>query len=86
MKSAQAGELPGSIKTPFGAVLVKTTAVSEASIVGIDSGCALEMILATDVVVDFDKLISTQMEDIAFSVTAGFSKIIPNAVKVLSLG
>jgi hypothetical protein len=85
MESAQSGELSGSIKTPFGAMLVKTTAVSEAAIVGIDKSCALEMVLATDVVVDFDKLISTQMEDIAFSITVGFSKIIPNAVKVLSL-
>ena len=43
----------------------------------------IEMISGSDVVVDFEKLIGTQMEDTSFSVTTGFSKIISDATKVL---
>lgn len=74
----------GMLKTPFGATLVKCSGMSSDIIIGLDKSCALEMINGTDVVVDFDKLISTQMEDTAFTVTVGFSKIIPEAVKVMS--
>lgn len=73
------------IKTPFGALLVKTTAIAENSLLAIDNSCALEMINSTDVIIDADKLISTQMEDIAVSVAVGFAKIIPEATKVLAI-
>ncbi len=73
----------GTLKTPFGATLVKSSAVSDAYIIGLDKSCALEMISGSDVVVDFEKLIGTQMEDTSFSVTTGFSKIISDATKVL---
>ena len=75
----------GVVKTPFGAVLVKCNAIGNNKILGVDKSCALEMISATDVVVDFEKLISTQMEDVSFTVTVGFSKIISSATKAISL-
>ena len=75
----------GTVKTPFGATLVKCTAVGSGYLIGLDKSCALEMINASDIVVDFEKLISTQMEDVAFTITTGFTKIIPEATKTLSL-
>ncbi len=75
----------GVVKTPFGAVLVKCNAIGNSKILGVDKSCALEMISASDVVVDFEKLISTQMEDVAFTVTVGFAKIISSAIKALTL-
>ncbi len=75
----------GMLKTPFGATLVKCSGMSDEYLIGLDKSCALEMINGTDVVVDFDKLISTQMEDTVFTVSVGFSKIIPEAIKLLSV-
>lgn len=75
----------GVIKTPFGATLVKCSALDDDSIIGIDKAFALEMIKGSDVVIDFEKLISTQMEDVAVTITTGFAKILPDATKILSL-
>ena len=75
----------GTVKTPFGATLVKCSAVSSSYLIGLDKACALEMINGSDIVVDFEKLISTQMEDVSFSITTNFAKIIPEATKTLAV-
>lgn len=75
----------GKVKTPYGVTIVKSSAVEDGKIIGIDASCAAEMVYGTDVVVDFDKLISTQNEEIACSVICGFSKLTGGAVKVLAL-
>lgn len=76
----------GKVKTPYGVTLVKSSAVDSTDIVGIDKTCAAEMVFGTDVVVDFDKLITTQCDEIACSIMVGFSKLTDGAVKVLSTG
>lgn len=73
----------GMVKTPYGVTLVKCTDLDENTAVGVDKNCALEMIFGTDIIVDFDKLISTQCDEIACSITVGFSKIAKDATKVL---
>lgn len=75
----------GTLKTPFGATLVKCSSVSSNYLIGLDKSCALEMINGSDIVVDFEKLISTQMEDVSFTITTGFAKIIPDATKTLAV-
>ncbi len=74
----------GKVKTPYGVTLVKCSAVTDGRIIGLDSSCAGEMIYGTDIIVDYDKLISTQCDEIAASVTVGFSKLMSDAVKVLA--
>ncbi len=74
----------GKVKTPYGVTLVKCSDLYSDIAIGIDKNCALEMIYGTDVIVDFDKLISTQCDEIACSITVGFSKITPDAVKILA--
>ncbi len=74
----------GMVKTPYGVTLVKCPEISGNIAVGIDKSCAVEAIFGTDVVVDFDQLISTQCSEIACSVTVGFSKLTSGAVKTLS--
>ena len=76
----------GKVKTPYGVTIIKSSAVEEGKLIGIDASCAAEMVYGTDVVVDFDKLISTQNDEIACSVICGFSKLTEGAVKVLALG
>ena len=75
----------GIVKTPFGASLVKSTAVAENTIIGLDKSCALEMINGSDIVLEVDKLIDRQVDAISVSVTTGFAKIIPDAVRILDV-
>lgn len=74
----------GMVKTPYGVTLVKCPDLDVGIAIGIDKNCALEMVFGTDIIVDFDKLISTQCDEIACSITVGFSKIASDATKVLN--
>lgn len=73
----------GALQTPLGARLVKASAVPEGTIVAMDKRFALEMVTAGGISVEHDKLIDTQLERAAVTAIAGFSKIFPDAVKVL---
>ncbi len=75
----------GKIVLPFGAELVKTAAVNDSKIIGIDRDFALEFITSTDLVMETDKLIDRQLDQITVSITCGFRKITPDAVRVLSV-
>ena len=71
---------------PFGAELIKSAAADDDIIIGIDRRFALEFITSTDLVMETDKLISCQLDQITVSITCGFRKITPDAVKVLKIG
>ena len=73
----------GKILTPFGAEIIKSTAVPENKIIGFDKRFAIEKVTASDVAVDYDKLIDTQLERATITSITGFSKIMPDAIKVL---
>ena len=75
----------GRLVTPMGATLISTSAVPAGTVVGLDRRYALEMVTAGDVQVDYDKLIDCQLERAAITSIAGFSKIFPDAVKVMTL-
>ncbi len=88
MASPTAGlgfQATGQLGTPLGAVLLKSSAVPEGTVIALDSGCALEMAVAGEVTVDYDKLIDCQLERAAVTSIAGFAKLFPQAVKVLTL-
>lgn len=87
MKYAVAGlnsQGAGKMITPLGANLIHTGAVSGSNIIGLDKNCALEMVVAGDVAVDYDKLIDRQLEGATISCIAGFAKIFTGSVKKLS--
>lgn len=73
----------GSVKTPFGVTIVKCANLGSDIAIGVDKAAALEMIYGTDVIVDFDKLISTQCDEISASISVGFSKLNSDAVKTI---
>ena len=75
----------GKLSTPFGAKVIRSSAVPAGKIVGLDKRCALELVQAGGVQVDYDKLIDRQLERAAITCTAGFAKIFADATKVLSL-
>lgn len=74
----------GSLSTPLGAKLFVCPAAPQGSIIGLDSRYALEMVSAGGIRVEYDKLIECQTERAAVTAIAGFSKIFPDAVKILT--
>lgn len=75
----------GTVKTPFGATLVKSSFVSDNLIIGLDNSCALEMVTASDLIIEAEKLMGRQVDSTNVSLTAGFAKIVPSAVKTLTI-
>ena len=75
----------GNPGNPLGAKLLRSNAVADDKIIGLDAGCALEMVVASDVSVDYDKLIDRQLERAVITTTAGFAKIFKDASAVLSV-
>lgn len=73
----------GKMMLPFGSELIKTSAAPAKKIIGLDKNFALEFITSTDLVMETDKLIDRQLDQITVSITCGFRKITPDAVKVL---
>ncbi|MGN0635275.1 MAG: phage major capsid protein [Acutalibacteraceae bacterium] len=85
-KDASAGfsfQSTGKMISPIGAELLRSGAVADDEIIGLDSTCALEMVKAGDVTTEFDKLIDRQLERAAITSTAGFAKIFKDASRVL---
>ncbi len=73
----------GALGTPFGAKLLRSSAVEAGTVIALDKNFALEMVTAGGVLVEYDKLVDTQLERAAVTAISGFSKIFPGAVKVL---
>ena len=69
----------GKLTTPLGAQLLRTSAVDDCLIVGLDNRYALEQVRAGDVLVEYDKLIDQQLERAAISTISGFAKICDGA-------
>lgn len=89
MQNANAGlnfQGTGNMVTPMGATLLRSSAVPSGTIIGLDKNFALEMVRASDVLVEYDKLIDRQLERAAITSISGFAKIFQEASKVLSIG
>ncbi|MEG1886726.1 MAG: phage major capsid protein, partial [Oscillospiraceae bacterium] len=87
-KNPQAGinfQTTGNPGQPLGATLLKSSASPDNKIIALDNKCALEMVIASDVAVDYDKLIDRQLERAAITTTAGFAKIFPDSAAVLNI-
>lgn len=74
----------GDVGTPLGAQFIKSSSMPKGKIIGLDNSCALEMVVASDVLIDYDKLIDRQLERAAITSIAGFAKIFNDATKVLA--
>ena len=87
MKDADAGlnfQGTGKMITPLGATLVRGDSVAANTLIAFDKNCALEMVQAGDIVVDYDKLINRQLDRTTVSSTVGFAKIFADASKKLT--
>lgn len=75
----------GKIILPFGSELIKTSAVPANTVIGIDRNFALEFITSSGLIMETDKLIDRQLDQITVSITCGFRKITPDAVKKITI-
>ena len=75
----------GKIYLPFGAKMITSSKMDDFTIIGFDKDFTLEFVASTDVVLETDKLIDRQLDQIGISICAGFKKIFSDAVKVLSI-
>ena len=75
----------GKLATPLGATLLRTSALENGTLIGLDKNYALEMVQGSDVMVEYDKLIDRQLERAAITSISGFAKLFADAAKVLKL-
>lgn len=75
----------GKLSTPLGANLLRSSAVPENLLIGLDKNYALEMVQGSSVTVEYDKLIDRQLERAAITSISGFAKLFHEAGKVLTL-
>ena len=75
----------GTLTTPLGATLLRTSAMPSGKIIGLDKNYALEMVTGGDVLVEYDKLIDRQLERAAITSISGFAKLYQDASKVLTI-
>lgn len=75
----------GELTNPLGAKLIKTNAVPAGTIIGLDRNYALEMIQASDVTVEYDRLIDRQLERAAITSISGFAKLYKDAAHILNI-
>ena len=75
----------GTLSTPLGATLLRTSAMPAGKLIGLDRSYALEMVSAGGVTVEYDKLIDRQVERAAITSISGFAKLYADAGKVLTI-
>ena len=75
----------GKLITPMGAKVLRTFAIPEGTIIGLDQNYALEMVKAGDVMVEYDKIIDRQLERAAITTISGHAKIFEDASRVLTV-
>ena len=75
----------GTLTTPLGAKLLRTSAMPAGTLIGLDKGYALEQICGSQVTVEYDKLIDRQLERAAITSISGFAKLFGEASKVLTV-
>lgn len=75
----------GRLSTPLGAALYRASSVPAGKLIALDKNCALEMVTAADISIEYDKLIDRQLERAAITSIAGFAKIFKEASVVLNV-
>ncbi|MGN0605675.1 MAG: hypothetical protein ACI4JM_04045 [Oscillospiraceae bacterium] len=74
-----------TVRFPFGTAMISSSQVDDNKIIGLDSEYALEMISASDIILETDRIIDKQLDYISVSVCTGFKKLMADAVKVLTI-
>ena len=75
----------GTLTTPLGAKLLRTSAMPAGILIGLDRNYALEQICGSEITVEYDKLIDRQLERAAITTISGFAKVFQAASRVLEV-
>ncbi len=75
----------GTLTSPLGAKLLRTSACPAGTLIGLDKNYALEQICGSEITVEYDKLIDRQLERAAITSISGFAKLFGEASKVLKV-
>ena len=75
----------GTLTTPLGAKLLRTSALGSGKLIGLDKNFALEQICGSEISVEYDKLIDRQLERAAITSISGFAKLFGDASRVLTV-
>ena len=75
----------GTLTSPLGAKLLRTSAMPAGALIGLDKNYALEQISGSEITVEYDKLIDRQLERAAITSISGFAKLFGEASKVLKV-
>ena len=75
----------GTLTTPLGAKLLRTSALPAGTLIGLDKNYALEQICGSEITVEYDKLIDRLLERAAITSISGFAKLFGDASKVLKV-
>lgn len=75
----------GKLILPFGSELIKSSAVTKNTIIGLDKNFALEFITSSGLVLETDKLIDRQLDQIGVSIICGFRTIMDGAIKKINI-
>ena len=75
----------GTLTTPLGAKLLRTSAMPTGTLIGLDKNYALEQICSSEITVEYDKLIDRQLERAAITSVSGYAKLFDEASKVLKM-
>ena len=75
----------GTLTTPLGAKLLRSSVVPAGTRIGLDNRYAREQISSSDILVEYDKLIDRQLERAAITSISGFAKLSTDASKVLKV-
>lgn len=70
---------------PFGASLLKSSHIADTKILAFDKSYALELATNSDLIIETDKLINSQLDRISVSINLMFKKLIPDAVKYIEI-
>ena len=73
----------GTLTTPLGAKLLRTSAMPAGILIGLDRNYALEQICGSEITVEYDKLIDRQLERAAITSISGFAKLFTYVSNVL---
>lgn len=88
-KDPQAGfkfQATGELINPMGAKLLKSKKAPAGMIVGIDKRYALEQVIdGKGILTESDKLIQSQLERTAITISGGFAKLMAGACKILDI-
>ena len=70
--------------TPLGAKLLHVPGMEDKKILAFDKNCALEMVQAGEIQIDYDRLMDRQLDRASISVVTGFARIYQGAAQGLT--